>query len=399
MNRSTLRFGFSWAAVVAASLLAPIAETFAVDTNAEAKSPFVLRLVPLLEGHAESAFGGDPARFRQSAAAQAAERAGVDLMRPAHPLVIHQGRDGRLYYLFYNVIEEGFGPAPYLIQRVKKTVTEESSKDDPAPRTSVTYLVEVIKLRQGAIPPDQHFGSYSIQDEYRRVITKEIEIGYGQVPGIAEGREWPFAAGSRFKLLQDYAESRELYDQVEFTASQTWTIRAMLARDGSYAVQVPELGIDAPDKLPDATAARPHVDPESAAIVLDEGRGLADVQIGDRQMSGIRVGESRTADLRRVLGEPLAIEAASAKADNFHYPWGLTFNVYRDGTLNTILTRPGFAGQTARGIKVGDERARVVDVYDLPAGNPKSEHLTAPGVIFQLGGDQRVQRIVIFAAR
>src|SRR5690606_308298 len=159
--------------------------------------------------------------------------------------------------------------------------------------------------------PDQHFGSYSIRDDYRRVITKEIEIGYGQIPGVAEGREWPFAAGSRFKLLQDYAESRELCDEVEFSAAQKRAIRAMIARDGRYAVQVPELGIDAPGKLPDEAAARPPVDPESAAIVLDEGRGLADVRIDDRQIAGIRIGESRAADLRRILGEPLAIETAS----------------------------------------------------------------------------------------
>jgi hypothetical protein len=398
MNRSQLRFRFSWAAVVAASFAVLAASTFAADTDAEPKAPFVLRLVPLLDGHSESAFGGDPERFRQSPAAIAAERAGVDLLRPAHPLVIHYSRDGRLYYLFYNILEEAFGPAPYLIQRVKKTVTEASSADDPAPRTSVTYLVEVIKLRQGAIPPDQHFGSYSIQDQYRREIMKEIEIGFGQIPGVAEGREWPFAANSRFKLLQDYGESRELYNQVEFSSSRKWSIRAQLTRDGSYALQVPELGIDAPDQLPELAAAQPHVDPQSALLVLDEGRGLADVRIGDRQISGIRIGESREADLRRVLGEPLAIEAASATADNFHYPWGLTFNVYRDGILNTILTRPGFGGQTARGIKLGDLRARVIEVYGLPAGNPKLKHLTAPGVIFHLGGDQRVRRIVILAA-
>lgn len=345
-----------------------------------------IRLVPITQGNVESSFGGDPTRFQQTACYRAARHAGVDIESPDHPLIVHSHRDQRLYYLFYNAVDHSPADPPWLIQRVKKTIRNYRTPDDTEPETQITYLVEVLKTRLGSsIRPDQHFGSFGLHGSYKREIIKEIETGVGEIPGVATGRPWPFRKDTLFRQLQDYAGERGLYDRVKYASSQTWTLSVSLDREGNYSIEVPELGIDAPHRLPDPRSAQPNVDPASHDVILTEGQGTGDLHIG----------RSRAEDIARVLGAPVGIDRVSTGASNHHHRKGLTFNVYAQGVINTIMTRPAFGGRTARGIRHGDTRDRVIKVYGAPARDATTGYAAYPGVIFYFDADQHVNRIVI----
>jgi hypothetical protein len=210
--------------------------------TAGAASPFRLRLVPVAQGIAE-----EPEIF------DAGQAAGVNVSRPCHPFLIHSYAGGRLFYVFYKTVEEAAGSQKYLLQRIHKTERFYMTPDDHNPRVQESYLVEAFKLRDGSLKrADQHFGSFGLGEYYRREVVKEYEIGFGELPGIATGDEWPFRRNILYKAIQGYDSDRSLYDQVRFTQSKHWTLAVSFDRTGGYCVKCPELGFDAPRALPAA---------------------------------------------------------------------------------------------------------------------------------------------------
>jgi hypothetical protein len=377
------------ATVLRIVLLCPIANLSAADPTVTdpTAAAIDLRLVAIKTGNRDSAFSNDAEKWRQTPAFGAAQAAGVDLDNPLHPLFVHSYRNSRLFFLFYNTVGEGFGDRPYLIQRIKRTIRNYSEINGGEPITTETYLVEAIKLKNGTFRPDQHFGSYALGGFQRREIIKECEIGFGEVRGLAEGTEWPFEPRKLFVMLQDYGADRSLYDKVQFSAAKQWKIVASFDQDGTYRVQVPELGIDAPNRLPDPKDADSVLAADTANLVLLEGRGVLDLVVGKSTAEKIAI----------ALGPPLQVERASAAAHNFHHKQRLTCNVYNGGTLNTVMTRGGFAGKTSNGIGLRDSRQQVIERYGQT--ETRGNTLTYPGVIFHLDGENRVSQIVIFAAR
>lgn len=112
-------------------------------------------------------------------------------------------------------------------------------------------MVEAFKMRYGKMKKaDQHDGTFSLGKYERREILKECEIGFAEVPGIAEGEEWPFDPGYLYHEIQPYDSDRTVFDQVNFTRSVKWTLSVSLERDGTYSVRSPEFGFDAPDVMP-----------------------------------------------------------------------------------------------------------------------------------------------------
>jgi hypothetical protein len=222
-----------------------------------AESALRLRLVPVSQGVAD-----------EPDIINAGQAAGVDVLQPPHPLLIHAYAGGRLFYVFYKTVEDATGPRQYLLQRIHKTERFYASPDDRNPRVQETYLVEAFKLRDGSLKrADQHFGSFGLGDCYRREVVKEYEIGFGELEGIATGDEWPFRKRVLYHAIHDYDADRSLYDQVHFTQSKRWTLQVSFDQSGSYSVKCPELGFDAPRALPtDPVAAdksAPPIDPRS----------------------------------------------------------------------------------------------------------------------------------------
>jgi hypothetical protein len=346
-----------------------------------------LRLVPLADGPAERDAGTDGGNdiFRLAGSVQ------LDLRAPPHPLVAWECAGGRLFYLFYKTVEEAFGDRPYLIQRIRKTVREYTAPDDAHPRTTITCQVEAFRTIGGTLKrPDEHFARITLKDAYRIEVLKEYEIGFGEIPGVCTGTRWPGPEGKLYWMLQPYAPDPGLYDKVRFRLSRKWSLSVSLDRQGNYWIRSSELNIDLPDNPPPPEAARPRRDPASAGVVLVEGVGVG----------ALRLKQSRAADVARAFGPPLEVVQAGAATKNYSHRRALTFNIYDNGAINTIFTRPGFAGRTRKGIRHGDERARVVELYGPAPGEPDDTcWFYREGVGFYFDSQGRVRQIVIRAPK
>lgn len=345
-----------------------------------------IRLVPLRDGFRAAAPDGNLARIGETDLAKTALAAGVDLARPPHPIIAWGRKDDRLFYVFYKTTGNALGDRPYLIQRIKK-IERAWKAPGAAPEENVTYQVEVFKTIGGELKrADEHFGSYALGDNYRREVVKEYEIGFGEVPGVCEGKAWPFDAGTLYRMLQEYQADEGLFPQVKFERTCKWTLAVSFGATGHFSVSSPELGFRAPEKLPDRNATLPPVDPASKGIVLLEGYGI----------KGIAVGKSSREDLVRVLGEPIEDAEVGLGHHNLSFPGGLTVNIDPKGTVNTIFTRAGFGGRTAKGATHGMYRDEIARLYGLPPKSaPDAEHWRYLGVQFSFDGFDRVKRIVI----
>jgi hypothetical protein len=356
-----------------------------------------LQIVPIERGNRESSFGNVPERFATTAVYKAAEKSGIDLRQPEHPLLVYRYDAGRLFYLFYNDVVN-VPDGRYLIQRVKRTTINHSS--DGESTSQVAYLVEALKSAGGRSKrPDQHFGSFSLQGYERREIIKEFDVGLGEIAGIAEGEEWPFEPGKLFHRIQNYGENADTFDRVKFQESVHWTIRVSFDRNGNYELSCPELGVELVRTLPpapgddtgqDAPAVargpdgKVEADPATVDVVLQEGVGAL----------GVVVGETRLAEAQRQLGEPVDMERLKAAA-NYHFAQRITLNIPAEEPVNTLFTRPGFGGRTGKGVHHGDTRDKVRDVYGSP-DRSTSATATFDGVIFWFDEGDRVSKIVIY---
>lgn len=345
-----------------------------------------LRLFPLADGLRRDAPGDDLRRIGETPLAKEAAKVGLDLAAPAHPLLVSACRDDRLFYVFYKVVEEAFGDRPWILQRIKKT---ERTWAEPGaePEVKETWQVEAFKTMAGTLKgADQHFGSFALRSAHRREVVKQYEIGFGEVPGRAEGVAWPFADDRLFEMLQPYGEDAALFEAVRFTASRTWTLTVAFDDTGKYTIRSDELGIDVPKQKLQASAARPTVDPASKAVVLAPGVGP----------KGIEVGVSTIAAVAAVLGAPLEDVPTTAGSRNLSYRGGLTCNFDGLGVLNTVMTRASFGGRTTQGVTHGMPRDQVRQKLGAPSdGGADSARWSWPGLGAEFDAEGRVVRLVV----
>lgn len=352
-----------------------------LSTVVRAEDPPDLRLVHLRDGlRGDSGRGG----LKKSAVYKYAQAAGVDLAAWSEPLLVHSLKDGRLFYLFYKTTENAHGDRPYLIQRIRKTERTWPTRD-AEPEVRVTYQVEVFKTLAGSLKrADRHFGSFGLKTNARREIIKEYEIGFGEVPGVCEGKQWPYDPGILFHKIQPYGQERGAYDEVRFRTARRWTLRVGFDSRGTYSVASEELGFDAPEKLPAKT--RPKVAARSKALVLQRGQGVG----------AFLFGEGTPADLEKMLGKPLEVATVGRGHTNYSMPGGLTVNFDAKGKANTVITRTDFGGRTAAGVGLWGPRATVKSAYGQTDGQADdARYWRYPGIIFYFDGFNRVERIVI----
>jgi hypothetical protein len=228
------------------ALLSVLAGAAALAGTAPTKEKaLVVRLVPIREALKKYPDGTDPR------AGALARKAGVDLDRPPHPLLGWSYREKRLFYIFYDVVDGAPADQEFLMQRVRRQERSWKSARDRKPELQESFLVEAFRLRGGSfVGSDRHHGSFGLGSHHKREIRKEFEIGIGQLDGVAQGKAWPFDKTKRYHKVQEYGGQRGAFDRVKFTRSVKWTLVVTFDRDGKYAVRCPELGIDAPRKLP-----------------------------------------------------------------------------------------------------------------------------------------------------
>ena len=349
-----------------------------------------LRLVPVIDGLRSQKGNRDLQRTKETGIYKTAKKAGVDLEDPPHPLVAASYREGRLFYVFYKVAESAIGDRPYILQRIKKTERTWATADQVEPDVRTTWQVEVFKTRAGAIKrPDEHYGSYGLRDNHRREIVKEYEIGFAEVPGICEGTNWPFARNRLFEYLQRYQEDPGIYPQVRFLAATRWSLLVSFGADGSWAVRSPELGIDAPDALPEPRPVAAESEAETEDVVLVAGQAP----------DGFVFGETRLADLVARYGEPAVRDPYAKGGGNYRFGTGLEFNVNAADRLNTVKTLPGFEGRTGAGIRHGDARRRVIERMGMPKPAMTNARAWVYDGLVLWFVDDRVSRIVVLAKR
>ena len=386
------------ASVRLAALFGLLACCLPLAAQEESGSAMRLHLVPVAKGLVQCSFADDPARFRTTGVYKGAGSVGCDLLNPPNPLWCEKCRDGRLFYVFYNVVTRVPGSAPWLIQRVERTVTNYPA-DGGKPEVQTTYLVEAFKTRRNTTKrPDEHYGKFTLGRHGRREIVKKLEVGVGGIGGVASGRSWPFGRRTLYKGVQPYQSEIGAYSRVQFDDSVTYTIRVVLEADDRYAVEVPELDIavgtgvsSTPDGSGDAAASSPLMPNAlpAADLELAPGKGVA----------GIVIDKHDAADVERVFGKPAATKRAGAKAANQEHAVGLVFNIREGGPVNTIDTLPGFAGKTDRGIRLGDSLDDVVAAHGKPNSRSKTFVSYDAGMGFLLDADREVKRIVVFARK
>ncbi len=366
----------------------PALATFAASLAAQTRAEPVVLLRPVLlaDGILDLAPKQDPARFPDTELGKLAAQAGLDLRRPDNPVLAAKFADRRLFYVFFKTTENTFGPRPWLVQRIRK-VERTWGPGANEPVEKVTYQVEAFKLMNGALKKaDQHHGSFPLRDAVRREIVKDYEIGFGTLPGVAEGDVWPFANERLFELLQPYQEDKARFDEVVFSASRTWSLAVSLAADGAWSVRSPELGIDAPKAWPTPSSAEPRSDDSSRDVVLRRGAGT----------EGLLPGTSTAEDVGKVLGAPIDDAPTGTGARVLAFARSLSVNVDAAGVLNTLMTRPGFAGRTDEGLRHGMTREQVRAAAPPPAGtSPDARTWRYDGLLVDFDGTGRVRRFVV----
>jgi len=340
-----------------------------------------LRLIHLFDGFRE---GADSGGLEKSFIYKQARKAGIDLRAWHEPLLVHSFRNGRLFYVFYKTTENALGDRPYLIQRIRKTERTWANMGE-APTERVTYQVEVFKTLAGALKrADQHFGSFGLGKNARREIIKEYEIGFGEVPGKCAGTTWPYKPNTLFHKLQPYQDKPGDYPRVKFRRARKWKLRVAFDDKGRYAVESPELGFAAPERLP--VKSRSNTNAASKKLVLEAAVGIGPFKLG----------EATASDLARLHGKPLEITRSGSGHANHSVRSGLTVNFDPDGKANTIITRTNFGGSTAKGVRLWDVRAAVEAAYGRSDRHRYGARFWRfEGIIFYFDGFDRVERIVI----
>lgn len=365
-----------------------IGPMLAAQTRAATDSAPALRLYPLADGLLRDAPAGDRTRLGETTVAKEAAKVGLDLTRPDHPLLAARYADGRLFFVFYKVVEEAFGGRAWMLQRIEK-IERTWAKPGAEPETKTTWQIEAFKTFAGSLKgPDQHFGSFGLRGAHRREIVKHYEIGFGELPGRADGAAWPFAANRLFEMIQPYGDERAAFDAVRFTSSRKWTLTVTFEADGDHSIRCDELGIDVPEKRLARDAGKPKLDPASKSIVLEPGRGP----------KGLQIGASTVEQVTRALGAPLEDVPAGAGHRNVSYRGGLTCNFDERGMLATVISRPSFGGRTHEGVAHGSARAEVRRKLGAPEGGGKDDATwTWPGLVVAFDAAGEVARLVVTA--
>ncbi len=347
-----------------------------------------LDLVPIAAGFRECAFGSDRAKSQQTAVYQAAAAVGLDLPQTEQPLVQVTHAKGRVFHLFYNVAAVDDANCGLLVQRVHKRVTNYPAGERAQPEVSDTFLVEAFKCSGGQIKrPDQHFGMYPLGKFARRTIEKTFQTGIPVRAYASNDGKWPFDPRKLYEEIAAYGPSRDAFDQVKFERSIKWTVTVSLDAEGHHTFAAPELGIRSLADCPPLAPLAEEIAAGGERTVLQEGTGLANIEVG----------RTTEAELRSLLGAPLRIDVASQGNRTLSYPDGLALNFLPNGPLNTIIASSGFAGRTAKGIRLGDMRQQVLAAYgEKPAGG---NFLLYDGIGLGLGADGRVTRIVVLKGR
>ena len=347
-----------------------------LDEAVTNESDFALVPTPLQASFLATTFGHDPDRMRKTTVYRSAKIFGIDMPEDLKDVVIHRQRGANHFYLFHNTLQTDM-PCEYFVQRIHKRVTDYTSLDDQ-PEVSDRYMVEAIKSSGGQLKkPDQHYASYSLKKFKRRVIEKTLEIGeVVNEEDPTKPAAWPFDSDKLSEVMQEYGSEREDFDNINFKRSVKWTIRVELDDTGAFSLQVPRLGIDIRKQTPVMSNGAQILDQTPENIQIVPGRGLNIVRLGSS--------EQKAKDL---LGPPLRIDVTDSTRTLTYEP-GVRLSFFRD-RLISVSVLGDFPGKSSDGIKLGESRERVGEVYRDVIKSTEETDLYE-GIAFQFKDDALV---------
>jgi hypothetical protein len=171
-----------------------------------------------------------------------AQQVGVDMTSRRNWFYALGVKAETLFLVFFNHVQASGCPTEFLIQRVKLTKAYYAEGESEPYEQSAEYLVEVMKLNdrgQTKGTGDRHSRNYHLGKAFRRTATVECEVGWGRIPGVAEGEQWPFPQRYLYQLVQNYSPQPGIYDRVQFAKSTTYVITIEFDRTGRYSVLLP----------------------------------------------------------------------------------------------------------------------------------------------------------------
>lgn len=168
-----------------------------------------------------------------------ASEVNLDVSKLLQEQCVYRQVGDKFFIVFYNQVRATGCPRKYLIQRV--LLEKEHSGGSNGFRSKREYLVEVMKLNnEGRLKrADEHYKTYSLGSASRRFTKVSLQIGCGEIPGVAEGNAWPFDNDILYKGIQDYAEQPGLYNKIDFDFSSTYQFSFEFSKQGRPHVNVP----------------------------------------------------------------------------------------------------------------------------------------------------------------
>lgn len=168
------------------------------------------------------------------------KKVGLDVNDHFHKKMVAAQKDKNFYFVFWNTARAKECKRGFLIQRVMRrkifyqgsTVAIDKSR----------YLVEIFKLdKDHRIKGyDQHFQDHALGQYTKREMKVEIEIGCGELPGKAEGYSWPASPYKKYVKLQNYNESKGLFDKVKFDFSRSYQFSTTFSRHEPFTYILPD---------------------------------------------------------------------------------------------------------------------------------------------------------------
>lgn len=171
-----------------------------------------------------------------------AAMAGLDLSKHLSQYKVAQYNQSNknIFLLFYNLVAAPTCNRDYMIQKVR---LDKYAYDQNGNLTSLNnlHLVEIMKLNseKRLKRADRHVRRYSLQNNHKRRVVLEVEIGCGTIPGLVESRRWPYRPGILYKLVQDYSINPGLYNHVQFENSKSYGMEFEFDAHGNHEVNWP----------------------------------------------------------------------------------------------------------------------------------------------------------------
>jgi len=171
-----------------------------------------------------------------------AAMAGIDLSKylGQYKVAEYNPSNKNIFLLFYNLVSAPTCNRDYMIQKVRLDKYAYDQNGNLTNRRNL-HLVEVMKLNseKRLKRADRHVRRYSLQNNHRRRVVLEVEIGCGTIPGLVESRRWPYRPGILYKLVQDYSTDPGLYDHVRFETSKRYGMEFEFDANGNHTVEWP----------------------------------------------------------------------------------------------------------------------------------------------------------------